>query len=69
MQAPSYTGPDFHLIRSLDDWSHEVTNNHGKRIGVYHSIEMAQRVAKGCDKTALRDHLKALRKAQRGVRC
>lgn len=60
-------GPDYHLVNAIDFNSFEVTDNHGKRVGVYWSAELAHKVRKNADELAMRDYLKAQRKARKAA--
>jgi len=58
-----YTGPDFATVNAIDERAFEVRSNSGKRIGVYSNPDMAHRVAADFDRTSLKAHLKAQKKA------
>lgn len=66
MSAKSdYTGPNFCTSTALDEFRWEVkTYKDARRIGVYHSFELAEKVRKDVDRRFLREHVRSLRVKQ-----
>ena len=56
--------PDFHTINCTGPREYEVRrNSDGKRIGVYPTAELGWKVLKDCDRKAVREWIKAQKKA------
>lgn len=64
--ANTYTGPVYYMINALSEreWA-VIEQPSGIRIGIYPGVEVARHIAKNADAIALREYLKAQRKAQR----
>lgn len=62
-KSTAYAGPKFATIRSMDEYRHLVESSAGERIGVYPSVEQAQKIADNFEKIWMKEHLKELKKA------
>lgn len=63
--AATYTGPEFYTVKAISDRESAVIEyTTQRRIGTYPHAK-AQQVAKNADDLAMKEHLKALRKARK----
>lgn len=58
----TYTGPAFWLVNATSESSFDVTDMHGKRVATYPNAELAHKVRKDKEATAMRKYLSAQRK-------
>jgi hypothetical protein len=59
----TYTGPAYWLVNATSDRSFDLNDMHGQRVATYPNAELAHKVRKDLEKKAMRDYLKAQRKA------
>lgn len=61
----TYTGPAYFLVNATSERSFDLTDMHGERIATYPNAELAHKVRKDMEAKAMREYLKAQRKAAR----
>jgi hypothetical protein len=59
----TYTGPAYFVVNATSEHSFDLNDMHGKRLATYPSAELAHKVRKDMEKKALREYLKAQKKA------
>ena len=59
----TYTGPAYFLVNATSEHSFDLNDMHGKRVATYPNAEMAHKVLKDMEKKALREYMKAQKKA------
>lgn len=63
MSRSGYTGPAYFLVYATSEHSFDLKDMHGNRVATYPSAERAHKVRKDMEKKALREYLKAQKKA------
>lgn len=58
-QFAKYDGPDYCVIKAIDEFEWSVTTNNGERIGTYSNCEKAQSVAKKVEAKMLDNYMRA----------
>lgn len=61
--SPSYAGPAYWLVNATGERSFDLIDMHGNRVATYPNAELAHKVRKRMEEEALRQYLKAQRKA------
>lgn len=58
----AYSGPEYWVVRPVDDHQFELTDRHGTRVATYPTARLAHKVRIDKDAQAMRAYLRAQRR-------